>query len=287
MAQAMTLSVVIPTYNRLPLLITALSSVLAQSHLPEEIIVIDDGSTENIAPPLISLQAHSPIPLHYLTVPHCGKPSQLRNRGWALAHGELVAFLDDDDIWLPHKLAQQVALHQAADIGLSHCKEIWLRSGKAVAQPLGCWQRSGDIFLSTLHKCIIGPSTMVVERALLQQLDGFNEALEIAEDYEFSIRASICTTIGYVERASIYKIGGHSQQLSMRYGYIELFRIRALQHILDAVALTAHQRERIQEVLAQKCDWWARGCAKRGRMNEAYYYWQLATLNAANASDRA
>ena len=283
----MTLSVVIPTYNRLPLLITALSSVLAQSHLPQEIIVVDDGSTEDIAAALIPLQARSPIPLRYFAVPHCGKPSQLRNRGWEQAHGELVAFLDDDDMWLPHKVAQQMALHHSADMGLSHCREIWLRNGKPIAQPSSRYQRSGDIFLSTLHKCIIGPSTMIVRRALLQQLGGFNEALVIAEDYEFSIRASICSSVGYVDRALIYKIGGHPNQLSTRYGYIELFRIRALQHILDRVALTEHQRGHIQNALAQKCRRWAGGCAKRGRMDEAHRYWQLAKLNAVSASDRA
>lgn len=271
----MTISVVIPTYNRLPFLLTALASVFAQSHLPDEVIVIDDGS-QYTKLSMQALQSTAPIPLTYVSVPHCGKPSRLRNRGCELAQGDLIAFLDDDDIWLPRKLERHHALHSATHVRFSHSREIWVRNGCPISQPPAMHQRSGDLFLSTLHKCIIGPSTMVMERTLFQELGGFNETLEIAEDYEFSIRASLRCSIYYIDEPLIFKIGGHASQLSERYEYIELFRIEALRHVLATVPLTHFQRKSIQDSLVDKYHIWAQGCEKRGKTHEARHYRRLA-----------
>ena len=96
-----TVSVVIPTYNRADLLSSAIDSVLAQSCPASEILVVDDGSTDTTAQVVMGY-GH---PVQYLQLPHTGLPAATRNAGIRAATGDLLAFLDSDDLFLPDKLA--------------------------------------------------------------------------------------------------------------------------------------------------------------------------------------
>ncbi|MBH0208302.1 MAG: glycosyltransferase family 2 protein, partial [Nitrospira sp.] len=109
-------SVIIPTFNRFPLLCRAVDSVLNQTHGDLEIIVIDDGSTDDT--PALFAQLFPTV--HYVKTDHSGLPAIARNVGIRLAKGEFVAFLDSDDQWLPDKLSQQMEpLQRNPDIGLA------------------------------------------------------------------------------------------------------------------------------------------------------------------------
>ncbi|MCB1713751.1 MAG: glycosyltransferase family 2 protein, partial [Candidatus Competibacteraceae bacterium] len=99
---AVTISVIIPAHNRAHTLPRALDSVLAQTRPADEVILVDDGSTDDTA---ALLQAHYPT-VRYLHQPNQGV-SAARNSGIRLARGDWIALLDSDDAWLPHKLACQ------------------------------------------------------------------------------------------------------------------------------------------------------------------------------------
>lgn len=103
------ISVIIPVYNGERFLAEALQSVLDQTLPPDEIIVVDDGSTDGTAEIIATASANSVVPIQYVYQPNQG-PAAARNHGLRLAQGELIAFQDADDLWAAQKLATQVAL---------------------------------------------------------------------------------------------------------------------------------------------------------------------------------
>ena len=216
-------SVVIPTYNRARLVQEAVASVLAQSYRPLELIVVDDGSTDATGAALAGRPE-----VRVLSQPHTGMPGQARNAGARLARGEYLAFLDSDDLWQPPKLERQVAAATQAGAAIWHTRERWVRSGRVVSQRSQRHRRSGDLFTDSLRKCVIGPSTVLLQRAAFTRAGGFREDLEIAEDYELWLRLTARYPVGYLDQELVIKRAGHSDQLSERYGQIEIFRLRAL-----------------------------------------------------------
>ena len=150
-------SVVIPTFNREARLSAAIRSVLNQSLTPSEIIVVDDGSTdatENI------IKSFSEV--RYIHQENQGV-SQARNHGIRLAEHEWIAFLDSDDEWLPRKLERQWrALDSQPQYRFCHTDEIWIRRGKRV-NPKKIHQKYGGwIYHRCLPLCIISPSSVMV-----------------------------------------------------------------------------------------------------------------------------
>lgn len=179
-------SVIIPTFNRASLLIAALGSVLNQSYDHFEIVVADDGSTDETAA-RVRMTAG---PIRYLPLVHSGRPSVVRNSGLTQAQGELVAFLDDDDTWEPSHLGNQVTLLEEMAAGFAYSDFQFIDnqghlSGPALAPRQ---KRSGRIFNHLLQACFVHPSTLLVRRALLDRAGWFNEQLSNVEDYELCLR---------------------------------------------------------------------------------------------------
>ena len=265
-------SVVIPTYNRAPLVQEAVASVLAQSYRPLELIVVDDGSTDTTGAALASRPE-----VRVLSQPHTGMPGQVRNAGVRVARGEYLAFLDSDDLWQPPKLERQVAAATQAGPAIWHTRERWVRSGRVISQRAQRHRRSGDLFADSLRKCVIGPSTVLLHRAAFTGAGGFREDLEIAEDYELWLRLTARYPVGYLDQELVVKRAGHSDQLSERYGQIEIFRLRALHDLVAAGHFAASTRHRAAcEELVRKAQIYAAGCRKRGRHAEARSYEALA-----------
>lgn len=284
----MTISVVIPTYNRVRLLAEAVESVVSQTVARAEIelVIVDDGSTDATPLYLADLQRRptsSNMRLRVVASDHCGIPGKARNRGVAASRGSLVAFLDSDDLWRPGKLAAQIGLHESGN-RLSHTSEIWLRSGREISQATQTHLREGWVFKDALQKCTIGPSTAMISRELFDEFGGFCEELEIAEDYELWLRLTCRVQVAYLDEPYTVKRAGHGDQLSEKHGQIEIFRIRALRGLLDrdefagveipapgppgaAARLSADSLARAE--LARKLRIYAAGCRKRGRNDEA------------------
>ena len=286
-------SVIIPTHDRLALLMEAIGSVRAQRYSPIELIVVDDGSTDGTWE---RLNAESGI--RRLRIDHTGRPGAVRNAGVAIATGEYVAFLDSDDLWMPDKLARQMELLRDSNgVPIVHSRELWLRDGRPVSQAGQRHRRAGWLFADAVRKCIIGPSTVVLHRAVLREVGGFREDLEIAEDYELWLRVTARFPVAYCDRPLVTKRAGHGDQLSERHGQIERFRIDALAPLVAADHWAEPERSIARRELARKCLIHAAGARKRGRDAEAALYEALAadagpsarndSISAASSGSRA
>ena len=143
-------SVVIPTYNRSSMLQEAVASVLDQDYRPLELIVVDDGSTDATVEVVRGFGAA----IRYLRQDRQGV-SAARNAGIAAARGQLIALLDSDDLWLPHKLSRQIDFfgkHPAAVV--NQTEEIWMRNGVRVNPGNRHRKSAGMIFERSLGLCL-------------------------------------------------------------------------------------------------------------------------------------
>ena len=268
-------TIIIPTYNRMSYLQSTIDSILGQNYTQFRIIVVDDGSNDGTADFVRGLR--DPEKVEYIRFSHSGLPGKVRNTGARIAKGEYLAFLDSDDLWKPEKLARQVAFFEEhPDILICHTREIWQRGERIVSQAGQRHKRSGDIFIDALKKCIIGPSTVMMRRELFEEFGGFREDLEIAEDYELWLRITAKYPVGYIDEPLVIKRGGHLDQLSEKYGQIEIFRIKALLLNLEAGTFRGDQRDLAARELARKCRVYANGCEKRGKSEEARHYREIA-----------
>ena len=279
-------SVIIPTYDRIALLMEAIASVRAQRYAPIELIIVDDGSTDGTAERL-----RSEHDVRLLCIDHTGCPGAVRNAGVAAAAGDHLAFLDSDDLWMPDKLTVQMeALAASPDIPIVHCRERWLRDGRTVSQAGQRHRRAGRLFADAVRKCIIGPSTVLLRRAVLDAVGGFREDLQIAEDYELWLRVTARYPVAYCDQPLVTKRAGHGDQLSARYAQIERFRIDALAPLVAADRWAEPERSIARQELARKCRIHAAGARKRGRHAEAARYESLArnaSISAASSGSRA
>ncbi len=316
-------SIIIPTYNRRELVCEAVDSVLAQSFGDFELIIVDDGSIDGTGE---AIRSKSDARIDYVEIRHSGCPGLVRNRGVDRAIAPLIAFLDSDDLWEPDKLAVQInslnSLRRSGSVQaegnsddaagsdasgkdtprhappparphiprLIHTRERWIRNGKEISQKSQRHRRSGWIFDDSLRKCVIGPSTVIMERWLFEEIGGFREDIQIAEDYELWLRITAREPVAYIDRPLTTKRAGHGDQLSEKYGRIELFRLRALRDLIDSGYFEKHarvanaERTACQELI-RKCRIYAAGARKRGRTAESEEYLDLAATYERKTQD--
>lgn len=260
-------SVIIPTYNRGWILTEAIDSVLAQDYEDYELIVVDDGSTDNTRE-ILDAYGQDIIVLRQANK----GVSAARNRGIVEAGGQLVAFLDSDDLWLPRKLSRQVdffKLNPAAVI--NQTEEIWIRNGVRVNPKDRHRKPSGMIFERSLGLCLISPSAVMIKKPLFDAVGVFDENLPACEDYDLWLRVSCRYPVHLIDTPLIMKRGGHGDQLSKAAG-LDRFRIQSLGKIIESGQLTESQYRAAVTTLQDKCTIYAGGCRKRGREAEAKYY---------------
>lgn len=263
-------SVILPTHNRAWTLKAAVDSVLAQENCPFELIVVDDGSTDETPALLRSYGGR----LTVLRQENRGV-SAARNTGIAHAAGELIAFLDSDDHWLPGKLSRQAAFFaHRPDARICQTQELWIRNGVRVNPGLRHRKPSGWIFEPSLRLCLVSPSAVMMRRSLFETVGRFDETLPACEDYDLWLRVSLRFPVFLVDAPLVVRYGGHPDQLSRAPG-LDRFRIAALVKCLEREPLTPRQRDAALAVLAEKCRIYAEGCRKRGRSDEAAFHLAL------------
>lgn len=266
-----TVSAIIPTYNRADCVFEALDSILAQKSDPCEIIVVDDGSTDR-TPELLTPYESS---IKIIRQTHQGV-SAARNAGICAATAQWIAFLDSDDLWLPDKILRQLEFFEInPDYKICQTEEIWLRDGWRINPRKYHAKPQGHCFSSLLDRCLISPSAVMVHREVFQKVGLFDETLPACEDYDLWLRIGYRYPIGLVREPLVIKRGGRSDQLSMNIPALDRFRIESLVKLLRNEPLEPMQREIALEVLAKKCRIYGLGCRKRGRFEEAVYYFHL------------
>jgi GT2 family glycosyltransferase len=258
------ITVVIPTYNRRELLLRAVASVYAQTVVPAEVIVVDDGSTDGTGAAISTAYPK----IDYYWQPNRGV-SAARNLGIGLATQPWIALLDSDDEWLPTKLARQLEqLQQQPEILVCHCEEIWIRNGRRVNAGKRHQKPEGDVFAESLLLCAMSPSSILIHRKVFAQIGLFDEQLPACEDYDLWLRIGARYPVALVSEPQIKKYGGHGDQLSTAFWGMDRFRIRALQGVLRDGALSLSQQRAALQVLASKTRVYAAGASKRGRDQE-------------------
>ncbi len=209
------ITVIIPTYNRETFVTTAIESVLAQTYPHVEILVVDDGSTDETSERVQGLiernarDAAADKQIRYIQQANQG-PSHARNRGVAEAKGEWLAFLDSDDVWLPEKLERQVgALEQFKECGACYTNARMVDTASLDTTVFEASQRPYNDFMGVvtdeanhLVKQFGGSwiQTLLVRTDLVKQIGGFDPDIQWAEDYDFLFRLSLETSFCYLNK---------------------------------------------------------------------------------------
>lgn len=253
------ISVVIPTYNRCDSVCDAIASVQAQTLLPKEIIVVDDGSTDDTA----SLVREQFPNVELIEQSNHGV-SHARNQGIKKACEPWIAFLDSDDRWFKNKLAVQMnAINESPEHKLCHCDEHWIRNGKRV-NPMNKHQKHGGfIFEHCLPLCAISPSAVLIHQSLFEEVGMFDETLPACEDYDLWLRTCAKYPALFVDQALLEKTGGHEDQLSRKHWGMDRFRLHALAKLIRGHTLNTEQLALTNSVFNQKYDIMINGALKR------------------------
>lgn len=276
-------SVIIPTYNRWPMLCDAIESVIGQSYKGFELIVVDDGSNDGTVEklsrygPSLSAchlpdqQAGAQAGVRVLSQPRRGVAAA-RNLGVRWSGGRYLAFLDSDDLWQPRKLETQMAFMEV-HTGVQICQtgELWIRDGTRVNPKKRHHKPSGDIFRASLDLCVVSPSAVMMTRELFERVGEFDESFTVCEDYDLWLRVAVETPVFLVPDPLVLKRGGHEGQLSCSTWGLDRFRILALRKLLRS-GLRGEKGRWTVEALAKKVAILTRGARKRGKEDEALHY---------------
>ncbi len=244
-------SVIIRTHNRVALLVEAVASVQKQTYPHFEIIIADHGSTDDTA----VYATHLTGPIHYLYVAEKGYQSIPLNRAVAIAQGDLIAILDDDDLWQPEKLAKQVGLLvNQPEVGFVYCDVCLLAANGEVSPPAmyAHQKQSGDIFNHLLAGCIIHPSTVLIRRDLLAAVGPFDETLPIDEDYDMWLRLAYRTAVGFIDEPLTLIRRHHSQQISSERSRLAFeCTLTVLEKVKKEFPLSFRQKLRLRQTSAR------------------------------------
>jgi GT2 family glycosyltransferase len=259
-------SVVIPTYNRAGTVANAVESVLAQQYESKEVVVVDDGSTDDTEEQ-IRRRFGSDARVRYLRKSN-GGPAGARNVGFAQARGDYVALLDSDDTWHPWKLSAQIGcMERYPTLGMTWTDmEMIDPSGKVVdpahlrsmygayslftteqifaesvllrevvpelAETLGDARlRMGEIFSKMIMGSLVHTSTVVLRRSRLERVRGFDESLRrTGEDYDFHLRTCREGPVGLLDLPSIRYQQGMPDRLTADH-----LRIHMMENLLRTV----------------------------------------------------
>ena len=223
------ISVIIPVFNRAKLIYRSINSVINQTYPVNEIIVIDDGSKDGTYD-LVKRD----FPQVILIYQENKGVSNARNVGIKLAKSKWIAFLDSDDEWLPKKVEKQInLLNTNFSYKICHTDEVWIRNQIRVNPMKKHRKYGGEIYNKCLPLCVISPSSIIIHKDIFNDVGLFDESLPVCEDYDMWLRICSKYSVLYLDQELINKFGGHDDQLSMKYWGMDLYRVIALEKMID------------------------------------------------------
>ncbi len=241
-------SVIIPVFNREKFISRAIESVLNQSYKNFELIVVDDGSTDNTS------KIIKKYPIKIITQQNRGV-SAARNAGIKASKGEIIAFLDSDDEWKKDKLKIQANFFiKNPSYKIHQTDEIWIKNGKFLNKKKIHQKKEGYIFYDSLHLCLISPSAVAIKKELFDEVGLFREDFEVCEDYELWLRVTKKYPIGFSKEKMVIKYGGHQDQLSQKYFAMDRWRVKAM--------LPFCNDPKVKKVALKKCEILINGAKK-------------------------
>ena len=237
-------SVILPTFNRLEYLRPAIESVFAQTFTDWELLIADDGSTGETRDYLLGMQGTPRV--RVLPLPHTGSPGVARNAAIREARGQWIAFIDSDDLWHCQKLADQLAVLRA------HPQRQWSytasvridEQGRVLPGSRNPYRRlhEGNILEPVIRwEAGIAIPTVIVHRELLLRVGGFDEAHRMFEDFDLWLRLASCCEASAVS-APLASVRHHAQHYSSQ-------GVRALH---DWIALFERWKPRLPQARLQR-----------------------------------
>ncbi len=208
-------SAIIATYNRADTVCKAIESILGQTYDNIEVVVVDDGSTDDTESALRPFGSR----LHIIRQPNAG-PAVARNRGIAAARGEIISFLDSDDIWLPQKIERQVRLLQRAGKSVPCCicnatlqftsRPVTTSFQNALLESTeeeGLWL---NVTETLLNRFVLFNQTVAIRREALEKAGTFDETLKYLEDYDLPLRLSLLGPWAFIREPLVVWYQGSS-----------------------------------------------------------------------------
>lgn len=198
-------SVIIPTYNRAYCIEKAVESVLKQDYDNMEILIVDDGSTDDTETIIRNIGDER---IKYYKILSNKGAGAARNVGIQHAKGKYIAFQDSDDVWVEGKLKKQVAVLENSDYGMVYsCFEREFPDGRVEKVPRDAIQKEakeGYIYPYLLAESYISTQTMLVKKEVLYQIQGFDEALKSYEDYDLAIRIARNCEVAFINEVYVH-----------------------------------------------------------------------------------
>ncbi len=272
-ARSPLVSIILPVYGRRQFLGPSIRSVLEQSYRNNELIVVDDGSSESLEE---SVQCFAPG-ARYIRQAHAGVAAA-RNRGLKETRGELIAFQDSDDVWHPRKLSTQVAfLNSNPDVGVVYtAKRAIDEAGRVVG---GQWKQlhSGYVTEPLFREVFVIMPSVVMRRSVAESVGAFDTSLKINSDYQYWLRASLLTKFAAID-APLIDVRRSTRRLTLARAEAAVLRYRMLMDFYESCRHRDWIRPPVARgVLAKAAFHAARALRKEGRPDDAEQ-WLRASL---------
>lgn len=243
------ISIVIPAYNVGPFIAQTMESVFAQTFTDYEVIVVNDGSpdTEELEHALEPYQDR----IHYIKQENRGAGAA-RNEALRAARGDFIAFLDADDLWLPHYLERQEQFLQSGDYDFVYADALLFGDSPLAGRTfMETAPSTGEVsFLSLItHRCAITTSGVVARKSLIFAVGLFDEGLRNSQDFDLWLRLVRHGARAAYQKEVLIKYRCRKESLSGDEVNRIARQIRVYQKILDAYELTAQERNEVARVL--------------------------------------
>lgn len=232
-------SIIIPSFNRGPVLEAAIESAFRQTYPEIEVVVVDDGSTDDT---MARLERITSPKLKVLSIHRNMGPARARNLGIANSRGAYIAFLDSDDTWEPWKIEAQMERFRAggAAVGAVYCgRRVRLADGAVMEiRP----KVRGRVFGALLRRNTVPLPTLMVRRSVLTEIGSFDPDLPACEDWDLVLRIAQRYTFDFVAEPAVHYSGSGADRMSARARAVFIANHRIFRRYSD--------REPKREVLA-------------------------------------